>query len=766
MARLEVNIDGDAKGVSSAFNQAQNAVSSATDKINKGLKVSKAEIEAWDAAARKASQQSSGIIDPKLAEDAAAQAKKLRQANQDLSQTNGRLEGSFKGINNSTLEFTRIIQDAPYGIQGVANNIQQLGTSLSYEAKNAGSFGAALKNSFTSLLNPMGLMMVGISAVTVGFQLYSDRSKKAKKDTDDIKQSFDEYVKTLKGVQAASLQGEADAQKSIARLNILKSAIDDTSLSTQNRADAIKSLQSEFPSYFGNLTKEEILTGKGEEAYRKLTASLIATAKAGAYKNKIAENSIKMLDTESRAMAEQIKMQNANDVIKRLRKNMDTSALGSVTGGSSAAEYKLIEQQEKIITAAAVETKRLSDERTIAVEENAKYESEITKEIINGADILKTTVGIRKEGTKAIEGQIGSLKRLNDEKSKIEERISLAVNSEQVEKASKELIQVNLEIFKLTSKQHEIQMKVARDKFGVPASDIQAELNTALTGKVDFGTVRGGEAKEADKTIADRYAKERKKAEEWLELKQKLDLKRITEENKTETEFSRSMSSSINRAGREFYGTLSSFNNQVDRSFENLFATFTGGVSNALNEIFLTTLTDGLKDGIKKGTDDLESKLKNKLNNVVAGIGVAGGVISGLTSKTSSLGQGIGGGASGFASGAKIGSILGPVGSVIGGAIGGLTGLLSGIFGAGKAKKQEKLQEQQLAEQQRQTKLMERQNSLTWGSNIVGRHVEGLGIVSGLDFSATGKLIATVKGQDLEISLDKTSKNNKRGVSW
>lgn len=770
MARLEVNIDGDAKGVSQAFSQAQTAVSSATDKINKGLKVSKSEIEAWDAAARKASQQSSGIIDPKLAENAAASAKKLREANQGLSGSNDKLKNSFQGTNNVAVEFSRIIQDAPYGVQGVANNIQQLGQSLAYEAKNAGSFGAALKTSLASLVSPMSLMVIGISAVTVAWQLYSKWNQKTEKENNTTAVTFrnlsdaingvrnslmpteeqqKKFIASLSAVDRAMLEGQMSAQKEITSLKTLYEATQDTTISIENRILAAKKLQKEYPTSFKNLTTEKILAGEASAQYDKLTTSLIAVAKARAASDIIAKNQATILANE-RELADIEKKRNED----RLKSQTDIATIQQGGGtGATAIILKQMKAEEDYL----VRKNWLENQNKDLLKDSEGLVSKVTEAIKEGS--LATEDLTTK--TEKLIGLQGSLERLNTAKSDIEKKISMSVDESQVSALYKQLQEVNLEIFKLTSKQHEIQMKVAFDKFGTPATDIQAELNTALTSNIDFGEIRKGEAKEAEKTIADRYAKERKTAEEWLKLKQKLDLKRITEENKAETELSRSMSNAINRAGRELNGTLSSFNNQVDRSFENLFVTFTGGVSNAMNEIFLTTLTDSLKNGIKKGTDDLESGLKDKLNNVVAGIGVAGGLISGLTNKTSSLGQGIGGAASGFASGAAIGSVLGPVGSVIGAAIGGLTGFLGGIFGAGKAKKQERLQEQQLAEQQRQTKLMEKQNALSWVSGIVGRYVEGAGIIQGLNIGAEGKLTATIQGEEIQFMLNRS--NNKKG---
>ena len=59
-----------------------------------------------------------------------------------------------------------------------------------------------------------------------------------------------------------------------------------------------------------------------------------------------------------------------------------------------------------------------------------------------------------------------------------------------------------------------------------------------------------------------------------------------------------------------------------------------------------------------------------------------------------------------------------------------------------------------LAEQRKQTALLERQNALTYASSIIGQMTSG-GIVSGLMRDAFGQLVATVKGSDLQFVLQR-----------
>jgi archaellum component FlaC len=63
-------------------------------------------------------------------------------------------------------EFSRVIQDAPYGVQGVANNVQQLTSQFQYLSAKSGGAVNALKLMAGSLAGPAGILLA-VSALTV-----------------------------------------------------------------------------------------------------------------------------------------------------------------------------------------------------------------------------------------------------------------------------------------------------------------------------------------------------------------------------------------------------------------------------------------------------------------------------------------------------------------------------------------------------------------------------------------------------------------------
>ena len=76
-----------------------------------------------------------------------------------------KMQRSNKAANGALLDFTRIIQDAPYGILGIANNIEQATLSFTRLKQESGTTSAAIKAFGSSMLGAGGIGLA-ISIVT------------------------------------------------------------------------------------------------------------------------------------------------------------------------------------------------------------------------------------------------------------------------------------------------------------------------------------------------------------------------------------------------------------------------------------------------------------------------------------------------------------------------------------------------------------------------------------------------------------------------
>jgi hypothetical protein len=129
---------------------------------------------------------------------ATGQLDKLGKAAQSTAPQVDKLAKSTSQYNSIGIEFSRIIQDAPFGIIGVGNNITQLAGSFQQLRNTSTSTGAALKTAFASIISPTNLLVLGVSAVTTALTLYSQSAIGAKGPINDLKQAQDDYNDSLK----------------------------------------------------------------------------------------------------------------------------------------------------------------------------------------------------------------------------------------------------------------------------------------------------------------------------------------------------------------------------------------------------------------------------------------------------------------------------------------------------------------------------------------------------------------------------------------
>ena len=205
-------------------------------------------------------------------------------------------------------EFSRVIQDAPYGIQGVGNNITQLVSQFGYLSKATGGSKAAFKELGKSLLGSGGVLFL-VSTLVSLLTVYGDEiknfitsTKDAKDEQDKLNDSLQKYEDKLMGVNRARVQGQKSAQDELTNLDLLKKQVEDTTLSNKDRLRALKELQRLYPKYFGNISNEKALLGGLETAYENVSEAILKKAKAQASADLITENAKKRIILEDQLL--------------------------------------------------------------------------------------------------------------------------------------------------------------------------------------------------------------------------------------------------------------------------------------------------------------------------------------------------------------------------------------------------------------------------------------------------------------------------------
>jgi len=185
-----------------------------------------------------------------------------------LSNVNTKTGASFNklgaGIGNANgvaLEFNRIIQDAPFGVIGIGNNIQQLTQNFATLKAQSGSTGAAIKASLASLISPANLLVLGISLVTAAFTAYQMGAFDSKDATKEATDELEDYRDALDNVTKAKIEGIASGKKEIQSFELLRAQAENANIPLNKRIEAVKELQTEYPDYLGNLTQGANLNG-------------------------------------------------------------------------------------------------------------------------------------------------------------------------------------------------------------------------------------------------------------------------------------------------------------------------------------------------------------------------------------------------------------------------------------------------------------------------------------------------------------------------
>lgn len=225
-----------------------------------------------------------------------------------------------------------------------------------------------------------------VTAITLIVVFYKDFANWMKTISNGKKELSD-VQKMQEALSKSQLEGSKAALDESNKLRILYNATQDTSKSLNERNKAVDELQKKYPSYFGQLSNEEVLAGKASDAYDRLTQSIISSARARAAMNRMVEEQSKVLDNE----------QKINDAYTRLteaQNNYNTKKAIYDKGleeGFGSATAKIDARYD--VTMADVAVKKI--EKEIAGYRKSIYESnKLVKELeknIQADDIITET---------------------------------------------------------------------------------------------------------------------------------------------------------------------------------------------------------------------------------------------------------------------------------------------------------------------------------------------------------------------------------------
>jgi hypothetical protein len=204
---------------------------------------------------------------------------KFKQGLDSATKSNQNFTNASGSATSAVLELGRVVQDAPYGIRGMGNNITQLASQMAFATKDAGSFTAALGQMGKALIGPLGIVLA-ISAVVSVLDFLYGANKKAEKSTQDLGSSM--------GVAASNLR-------------ILKVALENNTISTEEANKSVNKANKEYKELNLKLDENNKLTTESVKRIDAKIESLQRLAKATAVQKMIEESYGKILSAQIKA---------------------------------------------------------------------------------------------------------------------------------------------------------------------------------------------------------------------------------------------------------------------------------------------------------------------------------------------------------------------------------------------------------------------------------------------------------------------------------
>jgi hypothetical protein len=300
--------------------------------------------------------------------DAKANLNSLKNTIKDTGQSFASATPKVANAGNTLTQFSRIAQDAPFGIIGIGNNITATAESFADLKNQTGSTKGALKALGASIAGPGGILL-GVSLLTTGLTYLAQSGLSVGDVIDKITGNFDEFGAALSKANDEAVKNSA---AEISGMNSLVTTAKNVNLSMNDRLIAVKELQKQYPGYFGNLTQEQILNGNVATAVKGVTDALIAKAKAQAYTGelvKLSQEEFKLEEKKLQLLSEKAKLE-------------QTSA--SKNAAALAATGK---NQDFVINAAIRNIKAIKDldsqlsENAIELAKNAEAQAKWTSRI-------------------------------------------------------------------------------------------------------------------------------------------------------------------------------------------------------------------------------------------------------------------------------------------------------------------------------------------------------------------------------------------------
>lgn len=328
----------------------------------------------------------------------------------------GNYENGMRNASGVTMEFNRIIQDAPFGMMGIGNNIQQLASNWQHYTQQARAAAAAngttvttmslVKGVMSSMLSPANLLTLGIAAVTSAWTAYTMWQQRANKSSKETKSAYDKLREGLSSYREEMVKANEAGTQEITKLNRLVSIYNDVNQSQKQRKAAYQDILSIYEDYYGKLSDEEKKTFDLSKAYDKLSVSIIKTSKARGYGSFIDKNSEKIIILEEG-------INNLSGAISKASLELYNLEKAGKKDGNPRDIYEYQQAQDKLNELLA-KNYAMSDAKAMLTSKNYDFEKKILELGVEGAKLAEGEAKKEEDKTRELKQQVDYLQQIKD----------------------------------------------------------------------------------------------------------------------------------------------------------------------------------------------------------------------------------------------------------------------------------------------------------------------------------------------------------------
>lgn len=434
----------------------------------------------------------------------------------------GNYASSWNGLQMQVQQIARELPNAALGLNmfiiAISNNLPMLIDEIKRTSDEVQRLRMEGQKRVSVWKQLMGAVFSWQTAVVVGITILTAYRNEISDWVASLfrgKKALDEIISVQDKLRIAQKGAIRDTIEERIKLELLYKAATDNKKAMEERIVAANELKSTFPKLFDNYTKEQIMTGNAKDAYRLLTAQIIATAKAKRVMNEVTKAATNYEETEFKRLNQVYTVEKAR---AEYQKFVDTGLSRTEAGidakkklEAEEATLKALKEQsiqyknqmndlEKLVDVKALvndpgkNNKAYDDEKKKA-EEYAEYIKRITE------DLSKSKIELIADGREREIAEISKEydDRIKEIKGRTDEEIELRKNLETLK--GKAIAEIN---DKYDKELLEIEKTNLENRLASIGENSNEELDKRLNLQIQLNNMmRDAEIKDAEKNGED-----------------------------------------------------------------------------------------------------------------------------------------------------------------------------------------------------------------------------------------------------------------------